>query len=54
MTVKIDVSIVLVILRMVLCNDKMLTWLKEQAKKSDTPIDDTGVRILELILCEGE
>lgn len=46
---KIPVSVILTVLRFVL-NDKLLVWLKEQAKKTDTPIDDTAVAIIEFLL----
>ena len=37
------------VLRFVL-NDKLLDWLKAEAKKTDTPIDDTAVAIIEFLL----
>ena len=46
---KIPVSIILMVLRFVL-NDKLLDWLKAEAKKTDTPIDDTAVAIIEFLL----
>lgn len=37
------------VLRFVL-NDKLIAWLKVEAKKTDTPIDDTAVAIIEFLL----
>ncbi len=37
---------------MILCNDEMLSWLKAEAKKTETPIDDTAVEIVEMLLCQ--
>lgn len=48
---KFDPTIVIYILRMVLCNEAILSWLREEAKKSATPIDDTAVSIVEMLLC---
>lgn len=46
---KIQVSVILMILRFIL-NENLIAWLKEQAKKTDTPIDDTAVAIIEFLL----
>ena len=46
---KISVNIILMILRFVL-NDNLIAWLKAEAKKTDTPIDDTAVAIIEFLL----
>lgn len=51
---KFDASTVLYILGFVLCNEKMLTWLKAEAKKTETPIDDTAIAIIEMFLCQKE
>lgn len=48
---KFDPTIIIYILRLVLCNESMLVWLREEAKKSATPIDDTAVAIVEMLLC---
>ncbi len=48
---KFDATIIVYILRLVLCNDAILTWLREEAKKSATPIDDTAVALIEMLLC---
>lgn len=48
---KIDSIFGFKILRMILCSGPVLPWLKEEAKKSDTPIDDTAIRIIEGVLC---
>ena len=44
-------ELALYILRLILCNPATLPWLKDQAKKSDTMIDDHMVEIVELLLC---
>lgn len=49
-----DPRFVIYILRLVLCNPQFLAWLKEQAKKTDTPIDDTAVALIEVLLCPGK
>ncbi len=46
---KISVSIILMILRFVL-NENLIAWLKTEAKKTDTPIDDTAIAIIEFLL----
>jgi len=46
---KMPVSVILMVLRFVL-NDSLISWLREQAKKTDTPIDDTAVAIIEFLL----
>lgn len=51
---KIDASFALMILRFVLCNEKMLTWLKTEAAKTETPVDDTTVRVVEMLLCGSD
>lgn len=51
---KFDVSTVLYILGFVLCNEKTLAWLKAEAKKSETPIDDTTIAIIEMLLCSKD
>ncbi len=48
---KFDASIIVYILRLVLCNDEMIKWLKAEAAKTGTPIDDTAVAIIEMLLC---
>jgi|GEM_PF-6386978 len=48
---KFDANIILYILRLVLCSDETLKWLKAEAAKTDTPIDDTAVAIVEMLLC---
>lgn len=47
---KIDAGFALMLLRFVLCNEKLLTWLRTEAAKTETPIDDTAVRIIEWTL----
>jgi len=42
---------ILYILRLIFCNSDVLAWLKEQAKKSDSKIDDYMVEIIESLLC---
>ena len=44
-------ELIIYILRLILCNQATLSWLKEQAEKSDTPIDDYMVNIIEQLLC---
>lgn len=51
---KIDASFALMLLRFVLCNEKLMTWLRTEAAKSETPIDDTAVKIIEWTLCGSE
>ena len=51
---KLDPAIIVYILRLVLCNDRILIWLKEQAKKTETPLDDISVTIIEMLLCSKE
>lgn len=46
---KMPVSVILMVLRLVL-NDSLIAWLKTEAKKTDTPIDDTAVAIIEFLL----
>lgn len=42
-----------VILREILCT--LMDWLKREARKTDTPIDDMVVRVLEVVLgCERD
>jgi hypothetical protein len=48
---KIDANFALMLLRLVLCNEKLLSWLKAEAAKTDTPVDDTAVKVLEFVLC---
>lgn len=48
---KIDANLALLILRLVLCNASLLTWLKSEAAKSETPIDDTAIKVVEMLLC---
>ncbi len=48
---KFDPKIIIYILGLVLCNETMLAWLREEAKKTATPIDDTAVSIIEMLLC---
>lgn len=48
---KIDAKLALLILRLVLCNQTLLGWLKSEAAKSETPIDDTAIKVVEMILC---
>jgi len=42
---------IVTILQLILCNPQMLEWMREQAQKSDTPIDDIGIKVLEILLC---
>jgi hypothetical protein len=51
---KIDANFGLMILRLVLCNEKMLAWLKAEAAKTETPIDDTAIRLIEMVVCSSE
>lgn len=51
---KVDANFGLMILRMVICSGPILPWLKAEAAKSETPIDDTAVRIIEGVLCGSE
>jgi len=44
-------DIALKILKMILCNDEVKSWLKQAASESDTPIDDWALNIVELLLC---
>ena len=46
---KVPISIIVMILRFIL-NDKLIAWLKTEAKKTDTPIDDTAVAVIEFLL----
>lgn len=51
---KIDAGVALMILKLVLCNAQVMKWLKAEAAKSETPIDDTAVKIVEFLLCGAE
>lgn len=51
---KIDAGFALMILRFVLCNKSILDWLKAEAAKTGTPIDDTAVKLIEALLCGSE
>lgn len=51
---KIDAGFALMILRLILCNKTMLDWLKAEAAKTSTPIDDTAIKIIEALLCGSE
>ena len=44
-------ALIIYILRLILCDPAILAWLKEQAKKTDSPIDDYMVEIIESLLC---
>lgn len=48
---KIDASVVLMFLRLILCDAKILTWLESEAAKTTTPIDDTAVKGIKYLLC---
>ena len=48
---KFDTNTIIIILRLILCNEEILTWLKAEAKKTSTPIDDTTIMIVEMLLC---
>ena len=43
-------TLIVYILRLILCDPATLAWLKEQAKKTDSPIDDYTVEIIEALL----
>ena len=45
---------ILYVLRLILCNTKTSEWLKAQAKKTDTPIDDYAIGLIEYLLCPDE
>lgn len=47
-------DIALKILRMILCNDEVKTWLKQAASESNTPIDDWALDIVVLLLCGSD
>jgi len=47
----ITADVILEILRLIVCGD-VLEWLRQQAEKSETPIDDLGVELLEKLLCK--
>lgn len=44
-------ELVLYLLRLLLCNNEIVTWMKEQAQKSETPIDDNIVAGIQYLLC---
>jgi len=45
-----DPKITVQIISLVIC--PLLGWLSQEAKKTDTPIDDTVVAILRELLCK--
>jgi hypothetical protein len=44
-------EIIIHILRLILCNQEVMTWLENEASKTGTPIDDEVLRVLKLLLC---
>lgn len=47
----IPIKEILVFLRLILCRPEVIKWLREEAKKSTTPIDDIAVSIIVKLLC---
>ena len=48
------VEFVLFILRLVLCNEKVVAWLREEATKTTTPIDNIAIDVVQHVLCGRE
>ena len=44
-------ELILYLVRLLLCNSEVIAWLKEQAQKSETPIDDTMLQGIQYLLC---
>ena len=48
-------TVIVMILRAILCQPDLKTWLQKQAQVSDTPIDDLALRIIyDLLSCDKE
>ena len=45
-----DPKIIIQIIRLIIC--PLLEWLDQEAKKTETPVDDKAVAILAEILCK--
>lgn len=44
----------LFILRLVLCNERVVAWLREEAEKTSTPIDNIAIDVIQYVLCGRE
>lgn len=42
------------LLKMLLCNPSMIAFLRAEAAKTSTPIDDTAVDIIVSLLCDAK
>ena len=51
---KIDAGFGMMLLRFVLCNEKLMGWLETESAKSETPLDDTAVKVIKWVLCGSE
>jgi hypothetical protein len=47
-------AIIVYFLRLILCNPEILNWLKTEAAKSSTPIDDYAVQAISALLCPSK
>jgi hypothetical protein len=45
-------TMILYFVRLLLCNEPFIKWLKEEASKSSTPIDDYAVEAVFTLLCQ--
>lgn len=44
-------NVIVYLIRAILCNEQLQKWLREEAKKTNTPIDDLALDALDALLC---